>query len=148
MSCGYDAGTKELDKQATIGSYAFAYCENLQEIKILAKTLGTGFCEGCTNLKYVSLSGSRTKDIPDYAFFGCKNLERILCDPFLNTIGEYAFAYCTQLSDLELAFHIKRYAYMECDSLKNVTLFWTGKWAGFHSMQTHSFRSLPVYQVL
>jgi len=51
----------------------------------------------CTNLQKIDLSQTGIKEIPDQAFCGCNNLEKLFLPAQINFIGENAFDGCDSL---------------------------------------------------
>ncbi|MBR2372536.1 MAG: leucine-rich repeat domain-containing protein [Clostridia bacterium] len=51
----------------------------------------------CTNLQKIDLSQTGIKEIPDQAFCGCNNLEKLFLPAKIGFIGEDAFAGCNSL---------------------------------------------------
>jgi hypothetical protein len=73
------------------------------------------------NLTYVS--GKNVIEVGEYAFWYCKNLERVDL-PKATSIGEVAFVYCTSLKTVNLpkATEIGTNAFWYCTSLETVNL--------------------------
>ncbi len=103
---------------------------------------------GCSRLRKVIFeSGSRCRRIGAHAFYRCDNLLRVDTPLALRTIGQYAFAWCVRMEQIDLgnvneigphAFaycfslceanfspllkHIGNNAFCRCDSLTEITL--------------------------
>ncbi len=86
-----------------IGEYAFAECENLQEVII----------------------GKGVKSIERGAFAFCPNLKRVIFPKELESIGNDAFKECTSLEEVEIVSNLTRIgdrAFSDCSSLRQVTM--------------------------
>lgn len=83
-----------------ICDYAFAFSQNLEEVNMgdNVKSIGTNAFSGCTSLKEIKLSDS-LESIGLFAFDG-SGLETITVPKSVNKIDEYAFAECTELTDV------------------------------------------------
>ena len=81
----------------------------------------------CVNLFEADFSNCPIKEINDYAFYGCENLEGIYSfedNVYLNKIGDYAFYNCKKIEYMELKFYncnnlttIGDYAFANCSSV-------------------------------
>ncbi len=82
----------------TIGSKAFAFCENLETVNLpeTVTTIESRAFAGCMSLQTVSFSIS-LESIGEEAFYGCSVLNILNFPPELQRIGSRAFAYCTSL---------------------------------------------------
>ena len=91
------------DKITAIGSYAFAYCENLISSKLpdSIQSIGYGAFGMCSSLREINLPASLTT-IGDYAFAGCVALTSVDFPELLNSIGKYAFTECIALSSVNI----------------------------------------------
>ncbi len=84
---------------SVIATGAFLDADGIETVYIGANVI---FIESyafqrCENLKGVDLSGSRLREIGEYAFGGCTDLESILMPESLATIGYGAFSDCRSL---------------------------------------------------
>ncbi|MGN1130968.1 MAG: leucine-rich repeat domain-containing protein [Ruminococcus sp.] len=81
----------------TIGEYAFAFSDNLEEVNIPEGVLeiGTNAFSGCTSLKSVKLPET-LKEIGIFAFDG-SGLESIVIPKNVKNVSDYAFAECENL---------------------------------------------------
>lgn len=93
------------DTVRAIGSYAFAYCDNITDIVIhdSLEAIGEGAFSGCGNLKNITV-GKSVNSIEKEAFLYCTSLESVVfeADSSLKTIGEGAFGMCEKLESLTL----------------------------------------------
>ncbi len=110
----------------TIGSGAFAYNMNLQEV-ILPETITSvcmeafGYCRNLTTLSF----GGNEKELADYAFYGCNNLSNLVFPNTLEKVGCYAFCGCESIEELVLPEDVTVLSYgvfYQCRDLKKVTL--------------------------
>ena len=82
----------------SIDYYAFAYCEQLQQVAFAEgsrlKGIYEGAFAGCGALAEMELPDT-VKEISDFAFYGCRSLEKIPVSEttLLQGIYDYAFAY-------------------------------------------------------
>lgn len=58
---------------------------------------------GCTKLTEIDLTGSNVKEIGEYAFSCCHNLEKIMGCRKLHTIGARAFSRCAKLTYIDFS---------------------------------------------
>ena len=86
-----------------IGTYAFAYCLNLEEVKMAnsVKLLGDRAFEGCDSLRKIRLS-SGLIEIEEYTFFLCENLTSVTIPEGVTRIGKGAFSSCGSLKKVTL----------------------------------------------
>lgn len=107
------------DGLKTIGNSAFAMCKALNKLDVpsTVTTLGRWILEGTTLTSFTIPGGLTTlsqstfydsdiaeiripttvKEIPNYCFSLCENLERIYLHDGITSIGKSAFSYCTSL---------------------------------------------------
>ncbi|MBQ8322503.1 MAG: leucine-rich repeat protein [Clostridia bacterium] len=107
----------------TIGDYAFANCQDLQEIVVpdSVTSFGKNVFQSCHALESAKLPASLTA-IPEYTFNGCENLKKFNIPQTVTTIGQYAFS-GTGVEDLELSdtvAFLHDYAFSDCESLARV----------------------------
>jgi hypothetical protein len=85
------------------------------------------------------------EQIPSYAFYQCKFVEKITLPSTLISIGSYAFSGCRNLTDIELPSGIESigyYAFEECASLREILLpntvseIFDGAFSGCESLET------------
>jgi len=124
---------------ASIGKNAFAGCEKLANVTIGngVNTIGESAFNGCKGLKNLNI-GSSIASIEKYAFKGCENLDKVNIS---NINGWYVIDFATPESnpvyyakklylndnlvtkiDVTDANAIKNYAFINCESLKSVTI--------------------------
>ena len=86
-----------------IGTYAFAYCLNLESVTMAdnVKTMGNRAFEGCQSLKEIHLSAGLSR-IEEYTFFLCEGLETIEIPEGITHIEKAAFMDCWFLSSVTL----------------------------------------------
>ncbi len=110
-----------------IGSDAFYDCTSLTEVNLpgSVKRIGASAFYGCTALQVIDLS--HVQHIDDGAFWYCAALEKVILSEELSTLGSWAFAQNTNLSDIN--FHevkalkiIPDYAFTGCSMLLSVTI--------------------------
>ncbi len=121
-----------------IGEMAFRGCKNLASVSVEDENTGYQSVNGVLYTRdsielHTYPPGKKgaisvlpgTKAIPPYAFADCgPNLTGITLPEGLETIGEYAFSGCTQLSRITIPEGVGsiEYAFSGCSSLESVTL--------------------------
>ncbi|RDB59937.1 hypothetical protein C1878_14795 [Gordonibacter sp. 28C] len=109
------------DSLETVGSFAFALCENM----VLAKlpdglfSIEPGGFRGCESLDLAKLPDG-IKTIDDWAFAECKQLKLSELPADITSIGDYAFAYCDNLPLAKLPAGVESigtYAFLKCYKL-------------------------------
>ncbi|MBR5896909.1 MAG: leucine-rich repeat domain-containing protein, partial [Lachnospiraceae bacterium] len=76
------------------------------------------------NMTSYTMPNSVVKISP-YAFYGCKNIEKITLSNTLEEIPEYSFSYCNGLTGLSIPYSVKRIdvkAFQYCVNLENVEI--------------------------
>ncbi len=66
------------------------------------------------------------KKVEDKAFYGCKNLIKIVISPGVAEIGNYAFYECSNLTDITIPISVTRmgeYAFWDCKRLSSIKNF-------------------------
>ena len=106
-----------------IGSRAFYSCTGLEDAYIYNSAIGESAFEGCTNIKYVSLSLPIV--LPRAVFRGCTSLNAISYSygkEYLE-IGPEAFKNCVSLNTLnvEQITYIGEYAFSNCLALEKLS---------------------------
>ncbi len=106
-----------------IGAYAFASCDNLEEIVNLeqVEVLGVNAFEGDSSL--VELSLNSVQNIPNSCFMNCSNLTKISI-PNATKIADNAFFGCSKLTDISLESiqEIGKSSFKGCSSLASIQL--------------------------
>ncbi len=111
---------------STIGYDAFRNCSSLQELTIAGKLDSVDYSafEGCLNIRKLTMTTDGIskvlknssslqstvreivltggKNLPEYAFDGCKWLNKVTLHEGLTTIGNYAFNNCISLMSLTI----------------------------------------------
>ena len=123
---------------ADIGLYAFYGCNRLtdltlpvignQEYPFFAYIFGAKDKDDQGNwvpalLKNVTIL--RCEKIPDYAFYGCRNLQSITYPDSVTSIGNYAFYNCKNLTGITIpdsVTSIGKWAFCNCTSLTSITI--------------------------
>ena len=120
----------------SIDRYAFTYCSSLESLNIPAtvKFIGRNVVEECPNLKSITISeGNTIYDTHgnNNAIFDTKTNSIIAVSPNatipegIETIGDYAFAYCSDRQSVILPEGIKcigNNAFLHCLSLHTITI--------------------------
>ena len=114
------------------GTNCFKDCVSLKDIYIKhAKEISPGCFENCTHLENVRISPNVTK-ISEKAFFECSSLNEVKFKPIksvkdytqgLQKIGNFAFAWCTHLEEIEIpetVLEIGAWAFKSCKNLKKI----------------------------
>lgn len=110
-----------------IRNYMFAYCTNLETIRLPygITEIGSFAFANCIKLFDITFPSNLTK-IGDDAFINCTNLDTLLTIPSSVTeIGFSAFSGCTSITTVLLYDNItkiKGYTFSGCTSLKNIIL--------------------------
>ena len=110
------------DGVTTVGSYAFYWCWNLEDVTLADSMTEIGFCAfyGCESLKEIVLPDS-VLSIGDYAFSDCYILAKADLGSGLQTIGEGAFKYCYRLEELSVPDTLQSmgsYVFWDCEKLQ------------------------------
>ncbi|MFQ8892580.1 MAG: leucine-rich repeat domain-containing protein [Clostridium sp.] len=127
------------DSVVEIGESAFNWCENLEEINVSENNENYSSENKILYSKYKSIlmccpAGLKEKEVQinndtttiyDYAFNGCKNIEKILIPEGVKSIGNNGFSSCTNLTDISIPNTVEYLGYSafyNCINLKNVKL--------------------------
>lgn len=125
----------------SIGSYAFEYSYNLEEINIPASVTYISYeaFDSCNNLSSVSfdgvgntdldaLTGTRGLKIDNRAFYSCDSLVNLVLPRNVTYLGEDAFGYCNNLKtvnieagDADKWYTIIRGSFARCYNLESFT---------------------------
>lgn len=113
-------------KLKSIGKYAFAGCENLENIilPLSLTTLGDGCFRDCRSLSSINIP-KWVRVIPTQAFRGCVGMREVFLPMRLSAIKSFAFAYCGQLKQLRLPASLTQIgnnAFSLCESLERVDI--------------------------
>lgn len=107
-----------------IGEYAFAFCTNLQTIKLPNSVViiekGAFFYTGLHSITW----GTQLKSIGANAFIGTK-LQRVIIPNSVRSLGEGAFSNCPNLEVAHVGTGVRvipQKAFMECRALKTVNI--------------------------
>ncbi len=89
---------------ASIGNFAFAYCDRLTDITMPAglKTIGSSAFISCTGLTEVTIPDSVTT-LYYYAFYGCTNLKKLTIGKSVQSGLADAFEDCDKLCTIQVA---------------------------------------------
>ncbi len=134
------------DGVTSIGDYAFADCDVLTTIDILAGVTNIGnyafYC--CFSLTDVKLSEG-IKRIGEYAFWGCSSLSNINLPEGLTSIGREAFTTCNSLKSINIPASITKIennAFVFCDDLDAVYITDLEAWC---NIEFESSGANPLY---
>ncbi len=129
-NCGITAFTIP-SNVSTISQYAFSGCDNLTQI-IFARnskvdTISSFMFDDCRSLNSIIFEeGSNLKTIQAHGFANLNSLTTIdLSNTKVNSIGNYAFANCSNLTNITLNNNltsIGRYAFYKCDNLLSIDI--------------------------
>ncbi|MCR5725967.1 MAG: leucine-rich repeat domain-containing protein [Lachnospiraceae bacterium] len=112
----------EIDStECVIEDGAFSGCNNLRKVSLRVKKLGTGIFSYCRKLKEVCISGVSV--LPDESFAGCYDLN-VFEAKEVSDIGTRCFDECSGLEsfDFKGIKVIGERAFERCDSLKSIEL--------------------------
>ena len=123
----------------SIGSGAFAGCENLTSITIPSgvTSIGGSAFEYCASLTSITIPDSVTS-IGGSAFYYCESLTNITIPPSVTKIAAYTFASCSSLTSLTIpssVTSIGTQAFWDCTKLASITIP-----SGVTSIGENSFR--------
>lgn len=113
------------DTVNTIGTFAFAYCDNLEEITIPGSvfSLGEGAFYYCNNLETVTIQNG-VQHIKEGAFMYCDSLENVIVPESVTKIDMRAFAYSglKDIPELGGVTVIKPYVFERCTNFVDITV--------------------------
>ncbi len=106
--CAYNTNFikfQETSKVTTIGSFAFAYINNLGteapfDLPVSVTTLGEYAFGYCQNLSNFDMSKSSVVSIPAFLFKGSTNLHEVTLPETVRTIEAYAFFECDNFNNI------------------------------------------------
>ena len=127
-----------------IGSYAFADCSNITELKLpdVLRSIGTYAFYNCSSLEslsipYLTVTAETVfgetivigyegmTELGEYTFAGCSALKSLELPPSLISVGDYAFSGCSSLETLSIPAKVNTlgaYAFSGCSALKTISL--------------------------
>ena len=108
----------------SIGSWAFARCDDLVSIEIpdTVTSIGDSAFSGCESLTAVTIPASVTT-IGKAAFFNCKSLESVAIPAGITSISELSFCGCKNLTSISIkksVTYVDKKAFDSCVSLESV----------------------------
>lgn len=111
----------------SIDDNAMREMSNISEIEIPAsvKSIGNYAFNGMTSLtSFKAADGSELETLGDYAFKDCTQLSGVVSLPKVKSIPGGAFSYCSKLSNVVMgaATSIGNYAFTSCTSLKELSI--------------------------
>ena len=108
----------------TIDSYAFSNCDNLMEVSSRGsssiETLREHAFAGCPSLQSVP-DFSNISNLPQYVFYTCGKLEKVIFSSKLTAVGVYSFNRCYSLQsagDLSNVKSVGDYSFYGCEILE------------------------------
>ncbi len=140
-------GTFTVGENDTIGSYAFAGCENIREI-ILPDNM-TAIPYGAFANSYIETMTvpENVTEIGEEAFAACQRLKTITLPSGIKKIGGYAFYYCTALQSFALpasVTEIGEYAFNYAKGLTDVTISTNVTSIGTYAFAYSSIQTLTI----
>lgn len=130
-NCGKLTSILLPDSITTIGSKAFGYCDNLSQI-IIPKSVNKitpedhlyyGITYDCDNLLTVGPSDGDyniiiewDEKIPNYVFYKCNNIEKIVIPDGVSVIGERAFSNCENLVSVTIPNSVTKFQTVSMES--------------------------------
>ena len=129
-NCGINSFTIP-SNVSTISQYVFSGCDNLTQINFARNskvdTIPSFMFDGCKSLNSIIFEeGSNLKTIQAHGFANLNSLTTIdLSNTKVNSIGNYAFANCSNLTNITLNNNltsIGRYAFYKCNNLLSIDI--------------------------
>ena len=124
----------------SIGNHAFRNCSSLKSVHItdLSAWCKITFSNYSSNPLYYAeklylnnqeltelIIPADVKQIKDYAFYGYKNLMKVIMNDGVTSIGNYAFSDCSSLTSIDIpesVTSIGNYAFSDCSSLASIDI--------------------------
>ena len=104
----------------TIGTYAFAFCEDLVTLTTAATKIKGHAFTNCGSLEIVSLLPEGTA-VDERAFYDCESL--LTVNGVVLNPESYSFAFCDSIGNISISGErIKDHAFTNCGDLETVTL--------------------------
>lgn len=108
-----------------IGSGAFQYCTSLKKVTIMegVESIGSAAFYACSSLEEITIP-STVERLESYTFYGCEALETLSLEP-IRFIEDYAMWYCTALETVSLSpelVSIGEWSFAQCPKLENINL--------------------------
>jgi len=141
----------------TINDNVFNGCSALEEIELPAglkalgnNATGSSVFSGCTSLKEVVIPAGIGNRLNGQVFRNCTSLETVVLPSTITTIGNYAFAGCTNLKNIDLShidnFGTTAYAYclQDCASLEAITIKSTAQLHGSSFMGCTNLKTVNL----
>lgn len=115
------------DGVEAIGFNAFKNCKDLSKIVFNAKLsiIGDFAFANCNNLEEIDLSGTKVEAIRDEAFANCTGITKVVWPDSLSTIGDRTFYGCESLVSVILPKSLKKVgkeSFSNCTSLEKVSI--------------------------
>ena len=137
---------------STISQDVFTNCPSLGYIYFYSnsklESVSAYLFKGCNNLNTITFNdGSKLETIEAHAFEGMKNLISIsFGDAKIKTIGNYAFRYCSNLTDITIpntVNYIGRFAFYGCNALTRLDIPASVEYIGRYAF--HLASQLDIY---
>lgn len=134
--CLYLTNVTIIGKPQSVGEYAFYLCKKMRTLNVgdesfegpsVINSHSFAYCNALTSVKLAAT----VSDIPAHSFYGCSSLRTIKFGEDDNivpphaTVGEYAFAYCAAIMEIELPTimtSIPKGLFYGCTSLRQISL--------------------------
>ena len=114
------------DNVETVGEKAFAFCLNLQSVKIGkgVRLIEESAFANCNNLSKIDFVGE-TRTIKDKAFYACTGLESVVLPKGNMVLGAEVFSECSSLQSIKFSpftARIGERCFYKCRNLNNVVI--------------------------
>ncbi len=141
--------TAVVNSKASVGDFAFYYCQNLEEVTLCEEitSIGSYAFSECVNLKNIIIPEGVSEILP-YAFYNCDSLVRVHLHEKIVALGEYAFSNCNNLIHIaiynkSLSIGEKAFGYDGDTRLRNTKVYGIiGSTAEKYSNRTFSFTDI------